>query len=95
MVRHKYNDIAVIYGSDSSEWEISCRSGEFVSSRIDGSLYNVYEIFARFGKWQLVAYRMKDSVKCSQFRKAVAVHSYRPLHSTSSLARVISGMSIS
>ena len=63
MVRHKYNDIAVIYGSDSSEWEISCRSGEFVSSRIDGSLYNVYEIFARFGKWQLVAYRMKDSVR--------------------------------
>ncbi len=59
----KYHDIAVIYGSDSSEWEVSCRSGEFVSSRIDGSLYNVYEIFARFGLWQLVAYRMKDSMR--------------------------------
>ena len=59
----KYHNIAVIYGSDSSEWEVSCRSGEFVSSRIDGSLYNVYEIFARFGKWQLAAYRMKDSMR--------------------------------
>lgn len=59
----KYHDIAVIYGSDSSEWEVSCRSGEFVSSRIDGMLYNVYEIFARFGRWQLVAYRMKNSMR--------------------------------
>ena len=59
----KYHNIAVIYGSDSSEWEVSCRSGEFVASRIDGSLYNVYEIFARFGSWQLAAYRMKDSMR--------------------------------
>ena len=61
MALHKYHDIAVIYGSDSSEWEVSCRSGEFVSSKIDGTAYNVFEIFARFGKWRLVAYRMKDS----------------------------------
>jgi D-alanine-D-alanine ligase len=40
-------NIAVIYGSDSSEWEVSCRSGEFTASRIDGSKFNVYEIFAR------------------------------------------------
>ena len=59
----KYSTIAVIYGSDSSEWEISCRSGEFVSSRIDGSRYDVYEIFARFGQWSLVAYRKKNSVR--------------------------------
>ena len=59
----KYHNIAVIYGSDSSEWEVSCRSGEFVASRIDGSLYNVYEIFARFGSWHLAAYRMKDSMR--------------------------------
>ena len=63
MVQHKYNNVAVIYGSDSSEWEVSCRSGEFVSSRIDGSLYNVFEIFARFGRWKLVSYRMKDSMR--------------------------------
>ncbi len=54
-----YNNIAVIYGSDSSEWEVSVRSGEFTSSQIDGTGYNVYEIFARFGAWSLVAYRPK------------------------------------
>ncbi len=59
----KYKNVAVFYGSDSSEWEVSCRSGEFTASRIDGALYNVYEIFARFGKWQLVAFRKKDSMR--------------------------------
>lgn len=59
----KYKSIAVIYGSDSSEWEVSCRSGEFTASRIDGSHYDVYEIFARFGQWHLVAYRKKDSMR--------------------------------
>ena len=59
----KYSKIAVIYGSDSSEWEISCRSGEFTASRIDGTKYDGYEIFARFGKWQLVAMRKKDAIR--------------------------------
>jgi len=49
--------VAVIYGSDSSEWEVSVRSGEFTSSKLDGSRYDVYEILARFGEWRLVAYR--------------------------------------
>ena len=56
-------NIAVIYGSDSSEWEVSCRSGEFTASRIDGSKFNVYEIFARYGKWSLAAYRNKNSMR--------------------------------
>ena len=38
---------------------MSCRSGEFTASQIDGAKYNVYEIFARFGQWTLAAYRMK------------------------------------
>ena len=59
----KYKTIAVIYGSDSSEWEISCRSGEFTASRIDGSRYDVYEVFARFGQWTLAAYRKRNSVR--------------------------------
>ena len=59
----KYNKIAVIYGSDSSEWEVSCRSGEFTASRIDGAKFDVYEIFARFGLWTLVAYRKKNSMR--------------------------------
>ena len=59
----KYRSIAVIYGSDTSESEVSCRSGEFVSSRLDGDSYDIYEIFARFGKWSLVAYKKRSSVK--------------------------------
>lgn len=58
-----YNSIAVVYGSDSSEWEVSCRSGEFTASRIDETRYDVYEILARFGKWSLVAYRKKNSMR--------------------------------
>lgn len=59
----KYNSIAVFYGSDSSEWEVACRSGEFTASRIDETLYDVYQIFARFGKWELVACRKKNSMR--------------------------------
>ncbi len=55
----KNNNIAVIYGSDSSEWEVSVRSGQFTASQIDGTKYNVFEVFARFGEWTLVAYRPK------------------------------------
>ena len=59
----KYKAIAVIYGSDSSEWEVSCRSGEFVASRIDETEYDIYEIFARFGRWSLVAMRKQNSMR--------------------------------
>ena len=59
----KYQAIAVIYGSDSSEWEVSCRSGEFVASRIDGTEYDIYQIFARFGKWQLVAAKNRNAMR--------------------------------
>ena len=59
----KYQSIAVIYGSDSSEWEVSCRSGEFTASRIDEFRYDVYEIFARFGEWKLVAMRKANSMR--------------------------------
>lgn len=50
-------NLAIIYGSDSSEWEVSVRSGKFTASQFDPELFNVYEIFARFGKWIVVAYR--------------------------------------
>lgn len=59
----RIKNVAVFYGSDTSECEVSCRSGEFTASRIDESKYNVYEIYARFGKWQLVAFRKKDSMR--------------------------------
>ena len=65
--------VAVIYGSDSSEWEVSVRSGEFTASQIDGSRYDVYEIFARFGTWSLVAYRRRgcDRVVIPQTERPV------------------------
>lgn len=59
----KFKAIAVIYGSDSSEWEVACRSGEFVASRLDSAAYDVYQIFARFGVWELVAYRKRNSMR--------------------------------
>jgi D-alanine-D-alanine ligase len=55
----EYKKIAVIYGSDSSEWEVSVRSGEFTASQVDGNRFDVYEIFARFGQWSVAAYRLK------------------------------------
>ena len=55
----EYRSVAVIYGSDSSEWEVSVRSGEFTASQLDGSRFDVYEVFARFGAWSVVAYRLK------------------------------------
>ena len=58
-----YKQIAVIYGSDSSEWEVSCRSGEFTASRIDNEQYEIFEILARFGRWELVAYRRLNSMR--------------------------------
>lgn len=57
----KYSRIAVIYGCDSSEWEVSCWSGAFVASSIDSTRYDIYEIFARFGNWSLQAYRKRGS----------------------------------
>ena len=59
----KYQSVAVIYGSDSSEWEVSCRSGEFTAARIDEFQYDVYEVFARFGVWKLVAMRKANSMR--------------------------------
>ena len=59
----RYQTIAVIYGSDTSEWEVACRSGEYTASRIDGSRYDVYEIFARFGRWTLVAMRRRNAMR--------------------------------
>lgn len=40
---------------------MSIRSGRFTASQFDPELFNVYEIFARFGKWELAAYRTGDA----------------------------------
>ncbi len=84
----KYTNIAVIYGSDSSEWEVSVRSGEFTSSQIDGTKYNVYEIFARFGKWSLAAYRLKGG------ERVVFAEDARPEIIKNDFSVVIEGVSV-
>ena len=78
-------NIVVIYGSDSSEWEVSVRSGEFAASKIDGEKYDVYEMFARFGQWHLAAYRRggKDRV--------VIAEAERPLIDKSDFSAVVEG----
>ncbi len=81
-------NIAVIYGSDSSEWEVSVRSGEFTSSQIDGTKYNVYEIFARFGRWNLVAYRPKGG------ERVVFAEDARPEIVKNDFSVVIGGVSV-
>ena len=52
-----YKSVVVIDRRGSSAWEVSVRSGEFTAAQIDGARYDVYEMFARFGEWSLVAYR--------------------------------------
>ncbi len=81
-------NIAVIYGSDSSEWEVSVRSGEFTSLQIDGTKYNVYEIFARFGRWNLVAYRPKGG------ERVVFAEDARPEIVKNDFSVVIGGVSV-
>ena len=66
-------NIAVIYGSDSSEWEVSVRSGEFTASQIDGTKYNVYEVFARYGSWALRAYRKDGEARVAVAEGSVPV----------------------
>ena len=84
----EYKSIAVIYGSDSSEWEVSVRSGEFTASQIDGQKYDVYEIFARFGNWSLVAYR-----KCGEGR-VVIPENERPVVDKSDFSVMVAGCKV-
>ena len=80
-----YTKVAVIYGSDSSEWEVSVRSGQFTASRIDGERFDVYEIFARFGQWSVAAYRLKG-----QERVAFA-EDERPMIDKTDFSAVVNG----
>ena len=80
-----YTKVAVIYGSDSSEWEVSVRSGQFTASQIDGERFDVYEIFARFGQWSVAAYRLKG-----QERVAFAENE-RPMIDKTDFSAVVNG----
>jgi D-alanine-D-alanine ligase len=84
----EYKSIAVIYGSDSSEWEVSVRSGEFTASQVDGNRFDVYEIFARFGQWSVAAYRMKGQ------ERVVLAESERPAIDKSDFSAVVDGVKV-
>ncbi|HRR49119.1 MAG TPA: D-alanine--D-alanine ligase [Bacteroidales bacterium] len=45
--------VALIYGGDSSESEISVLSGKNISAHIDRKKYNVYEILLKGGDWNV------------------------------------------
>lgn len=81
-------NIAVIYGSDSSEWQVSVRSGEFTASQIDGNKFNVYEIFARFGIWSLAAYRVEGG------ERIAIPETERPLIDKSDFSVVVEGSKV-
>jgi len=46
--------LALVYGGDSLEWEISVLSGRHVASHIDKNKYDVYEILLRGNDWRVV-----------------------------------------
>lgn len=54
--------VALVYGGNSTEWEISVLSGKNVASHLDATKYRVFEILLRDTSWQLVAV---DGVDCS------------------------------
>lgn len=46
-------NVAVVYGGNSDEWDISVRSGKNVAASLNRSKYNVYEILYRNDEWGL------------------------------------------
>ena len=88
MKNNTYESIAVIYGSDSSEWEVSVRSGQFTASQIDGNKYDVYEVFARFGQWSVAAYRKKGQ------ERVAFVEGEQPIVDKSDFSAVIDGAKV-
>ena len=53
-------NIAVIYGGNSSEFEVSVNSGKQVSANIDKTRYNVYEVLLIGESWAVQLNEGKD-----------------------------------
>ena len=58
--------IALVYGGDSSEVEISVQSGKNVSSYISRERYDVYEVFLRGASWKVQLYGKDGGEAISQ-----------------------------
>ncbi len=63
--------IALIYGGDSSEHDISVKSGKHVASRIDRNRYEVFEILQKGASWTLQGYGEPVEVDKSDFSVTV------------------------
>ncbi|PKO96765.1 MAG: D-alanine--D-alanine ligase [Bacteroidetes bacterium HGW-Bacteroidetes-7] len=46
--------IALIYGGDSSEYEVSIKSGKHISGHLDRERYNVYEVLMKEADWRVL-----------------------------------------
>lgn len=46
--------IALIYGGDSSEYEVSIKSGKHISGHLDRERYNVYEVLMKGADWRVL-----------------------------------------
>lgn len=63
--------IALVYGGNSSEWEISVQSGKNVAENIDKERFEVYEVLLRGASWRVVGMPEEllagdDAVKVSE-----------------------------
>ncbi len=47
-------NIAIVAGGDSSEWVVSMRSAQGLSTFIDSNKYNIYVVTIRNGEWSVV-----------------------------------------
>lgn len=55
-------NIAIVAGGDSSEWVVSMKSAEGLSTFIDSEKYNIYVVTIREGQWTVV---LRDGSKAS------------------------------
>ena len=46
--------IALIYGGDSSEYEVSIKSGKHISGHLDRERYDVYEVLMKGADWRVL-----------------------------------------
>ncbi len=52
--------IALIYGGDSSEYEVSLKSGKHIEQHIDKDRYEVYEVLIRGSEWNVLYGQSKN-----------------------------------
>ena len=57
--------IALVYGGNSSEWEISVQSGKNVAANIDRERFDIYEILLRGASWRVVAVSSGSVAGCN------------------------------